>query len=142
MSTSFIFYQVVECESTDDGRDGNIIESITHVYTDLLRRSTEGTTVDITNGGRIVVEMIVRSQPIIGRLIHVTLSCAGAYWGDDTLAGLFSDEDRENVYFFGAQLGSTVLTTGRMQTDTDSPQLVRDNPTLNIDVVSRLSTRC
>lgn len=33
--------------------------------------------------------------------------------------GLISDEDRENVYFFGAQLGSTVLTTRRVQTDVD-----------------------
>ena len=35
------------------------------------------------------------------------------------LDGLINDEDRENVYFFGAQLGSTVLTTRRVQTDVD-----------------------
>lgn len=35
------------------------------------------------------------------------------------LDGLISDEDRENVYFFGAQLGSTVLTTRKVQTDVD-----------------------
>lgn len=73
-STSFIFCQVVECKSTDDGRCGSVVEGIIVVYTASTGCAGGGATVDITNSGGIVVEMIMRFQSIIGRLIRVTLS--------------------------------------------------------------------